>query len=144
MRKWWGTPAYRQDLRGWPTSSLGESQGTRHLPRHVSPLLQRPPLPHVLPPSPVPLPPLCAGKAKGPAGQRDRLLDVEQDMQSFIQRVQAHDEWDFHSQGLAFACRQLPPEVRKDYMAFCLAAATDFGFASHPVPLGDFINHMRA
>lgn len=50
------------------------------------------------------------------------MLEAE-DTRALIQRVQAHDQWDFHAQGIAVACREMPQDNRQKYIAFCLAVA---------------------
>lgn len=103
------------------------------------------PLPHSAPASaPVRRPPTAVIPRRRGRGTRDRLLDVEDDTRALLQRVESQDQWDFYAHGLASAFRQLPEAVRWNFVAFCLATATEFRDAPQPLDLVDLLLYMRA
>lgn len=147
LRKRWGTHNTKQDLKGWTNTSLREKGGKQHPPPDVLPSRESNPDPspavsphifhYISPAKPKDQPdkgPHVGGRGghavSYPAGAGTRrmgfLLIGDSSCLS------------------PAACRQLPPDSRRNYVEFCLAAATEFGFDCHPVPLGELLVYMRA
>lgn len=106
---------------------------------------QSQPLPHPTPASaPLRRPPTALIPRRRGRGTRDQLLDVEDDTRALLQRVESQDQWDFYAHGLGSAFRQLPEAVRWNFVAFCLATATEFRDAPQPLDLVDLLLYMRA
>lgn len=131
-----GAPEIRQDLQGCAQDDQLETHSPQH--PHDRPLLipRSPPLCRVLP-----SPTRTSSARQRTRRTRDRLLEVERDRLSLIRREQGYDEWDWFGLGFAATCRRLRPEVRNDYVAFCLAAVKFFKSDNQP-PLGDLLTHM--
>lgn len=123
----------------WPTTILMETHSPETPQHHMLFSPRSTPLCHVLP---TPTRTSFPRRSQRTRRARDSLLEVESNELPHMRRGQGHDEWDAHGRGFAAACRQLRPEVRNDYVAFCLAAATDFT-VGNPLRLGELISHMR-
>lgn len=126
----------KPDLQEWATASQMETDIPQHQPHHMLMMPQSPPMCHVLP---APTRTSSNRRSQRTLRTRDRLLGVESNTPSLRQ---GHDEWDWYGRGIAAACRQMRPEVRRNYVAFCIAIATDFA-SDNPPQLGDLINHVR-